>query len=612
MAPDLSTGSTLRLAWMVCLCLSVLRLGAEEKKRPPDAGIPMTSWGRTISDDSPILPEYPRPQMVRERWRNLNGRWEYAITGRNDAKPATFAGTIRVPFAIESALSGVGKRVGEQERLWYRRTFELPAEWAGQRIRLHFGAVDWETTVLVNGVVCGTHRGGYDGFSFDITDHLAQGKPQELVVSVWDPTEGGQPCGKQRRKPGGIFYTPTTGIWQTVWLEPVPCAGIDALRILPDVDGGRVVVTALAAAGTSDRQVEVVVLEEGREVAQGKGAADNPIAIAIPKPRLWWPDAPFLYDLRITLRQGDAVVDAVTSYVGLRKISLGPDAQGMTRMLLNNQFIFHNGLLDQGYWPDGIYTAPTDEALRSDVEATRRHGFNMSRKHIKVEPDRWYYWADRLGLLVWQDMPCAHELANARPREGVPMADRHEQFETELRRMVRGLINHPSIVMWVVFNEGWGLEMAKGQPETPSDATRILVKRMTDATRAEDATRLINHESGASGGAWQGWNPWDLGLGDIVDFHCYGGKGPPVPEPRRAAVVGEAGWGVSAEGSVKNHLPAIPKGISGLVITQLTDVENETNGILHYDRSPKARTDTARTERNLREWLKPWNGDQRP
>lgn len=547
---------------------------------PPTNGVPVTRWGKTITDDTPILPEYPRPQLVREQWLNLNGYWDYAIIARSNAAPAAYAGKIRVPFPAESVLSTVNKRVGEENRLWYRRTFQVPAAWKGQRVLLHFGAVDWETEVVVNGVPIGIHRGGYDGFSFDITDALTKSGPQEIVVAVWDPTEGGQPNGKQGLHPEGIFYTPVTGIWQTVWLEPVPQTYISALKIVPDVDGGQVRVSSVVNGEAGS--VTAVVMANGKEIARAKSKPGEDAVISIPKPRLWWPDDPYLYDLKVTIRKGFSTVDTVTGYFGMRKIALGQDAKGRTRMMLNNTFVFHNGFLDQGFWPDGIYTAPTDEALRYDVEVTRALGFNMSRKHIKVEPDRWYYWCDKLGLLVWQDMPSV--IVRRKPL--IPSVD--DQFELELRRMISGLYNHPSIVMWVLFNEGWGLEMSREENEVPSDKTKAMVRRMFDAARQEDPTRLINHESGAGGGDWQGKNPWDMGLGDIVDFHCYGGHGP-MWEKTRASVIGETGWGVGLPSSVERLLPEINDSlaISAVVITQLTDVENEKNGALTYDRTLK-------------------------
>jgi beta-galactosidase/beta-glucuronidase len=562
---------------------------------PPTNGVPVTRWGKQITDDQAVLPEYPRPQLVREQWLNLNGLWEYAIEARSNAAPATYAGKIRVPFPAESVLSLVNKRVGEENRLWYRRTFQIPATWSGQRVLLHFGAVDWEAEVLVNGKPVGKHQGGYDGFTFDITDVLKLNGEQEIIVAVWDPTEGGQPNGKQALRPEGIFYTPVTGIWQTVWLEPVPQTYIKELKIIPDVDNGKVRVSAVVNGKAGG--LTAVVLANGKEIARAKGKPGEEAVVAMPDARLWWPDDPFLYDLKVSIRKGFRTVDTVTSYFGMRKIALGPDEKGRTRMLLNNAFVFQNGFLDQGFWPDGIYTAPTDEALRYDVEMTRKLGFNMTRKHIKVEPDRWYYWCDKLGLLVWQDMPSV--IVRRTPL--IPDVD--AQFELELRRMIQGRFNHPSIIVWVLFNEGWGLEMSSTEKEVPSDKTKTMVRRMFDVSRQEDPTRLINHESGAGGHAWQGKNPWDLGLGDIVDFHCYGGHGP-MWEKNRASVIGETGWGVGLPGSLEERLPEIEtQALSAIVITQLTDVENEKNGILTYDRVLKGNTPVEEIGKKIRERL---------
>jgi beta-galactosidase/beta-glucuronidase len=556
----------------------------------------MTRWGKAMTEDAPVLPEYPRPQMVREKWLNLNGYWDYAIVGRSNALPSAYTGKICVPFPAESVLSKVNKRVGEENRLWYRRTFQIPSAWSGQRVLMHFGAVDWEATVSVNGKVVGTHQGGYDGFTFDITDALKATGAQEVVVAVWDPTEGGQPNGKQGLHPEGIFYTPVTGIWQTVWLEPVPQTYINELKIIPDVDSGKVRVSAVVN-GEAGSSLTAVVMADGKEIARAKGKPGEEAVVEIPNARLWWPDDPFLYDLKVSIRKGFRTVDTVTGYFGMRKIALGPDAKGRTRMLLNNTFVFQNGFLDQGFWPDGIYTAPTDEALRYDVEVTRKLGFNMTRKHIKVEPDRWYYWCDKLGLLVWQDMPSA--IVRRKPL--IPDVD--TQFELELRRMIQGRFNHPSIIMWVLFNEGWGLEMSRTEKEIPSDTTKAMVKRMFATSRQEDSTRLINHESGAGGGDWQGKNPWDIGLGDIVDFHCYGGHGP-MWEKTRASVIGETGWGVGLPSSVERLLPEIEThAISAVVITQLTDVENEKNGALTYDRNLKETTPLEQRGSSMRELL---------
>ena len=562
----------------IILCHVVLSPSAGRAEQPwrPAAGPLMTRWAKEVSPVN-ALPEYPRPQMVREEWKNLNGLWDYAVTGRNDAPPQTYDGKILVPYPIESALSGVMKRLDENSRLWYRRTFEVPSVWSGKRLLLHFGGVDWEATVFVNGKKVGEHRGGYDAFSLDITDALKAEGPQELVVAVWDPTEGGQPRGKQVRKPGGIWYTPTSGIWQTVWVEPVPEARIADLKITPDVDGGVLRLTVMGKGTTDADTVEAVALSEGREVGRASGNPGAEIVLPLKEVRVWSPGNPFLYDLRVTLRRGGREVDSVASYFGMRKVALGKDEKGITRLMLNGNFIFQIGPLDQGFWPDGLYTAPTDEALRYDIEITKKLGFNMCRKHVKIEPERWYYWCDRLGLMVWQDMPSANNRTDADKR----------QFEHELNRLIETHRNHPSIIMWVVFNEGWG------QHDT---------ERLTAWVKEMDPSRLVNNASG--------WT--DKKVGDVIDVHAYPGPGSPTPEPDRAAVLGEFGglglgipdhtwtkqtWGyrgmASREMLTRQYLRLLRKvwelkdspGLSAAVYTQTTDVETECNGLMTYDRA---------------------------
>ena len=329
----------------------------------PPSGVPMTAWGKEISPDKPVLPEYPRPQMVRAEWLNLNGMWDYAITSKAATEaPAKYDGRILVPFPIESVLSQVAKKVDAKDRLWYSRTFEVPKRWKGRRILLNFAAVNWEATVTVNGKWVGHHTGGYDGFSLDITNALEPSGPQELVVSVHHPIVGGEPHGKQEVRTGYITYTAAAGIWQTVWLEPVPIARIEHLKMISDIDKGQLqLVVATGAIAAAGQTVEAIVMDGEKEVARASGFPGMPMSIAVPNAKLWWPETPFLYDLKITLKQDEKISDTVGSYFGMRKISIGPDRKGITRILLNNQFIFQNGLLDQGYWPDGIYTAPTDE-----------------------------------------------------------------------------------------------------------------------------------------------------------------------------------------------------------------------------------------------------------
>jgi hypothetical protein len=556
----------------------------------PVEGHIMTRWTAKV-DPRHTLPEHPRPQMVRKEWVNLNGLWDYAIVDAGSAQPETFEGKILVPFPVESALSGVKRPLTDKQELWYRRTFKTPSVSEGKRLLLHFGAVDWHAVVFVNGQQVGEHKGGYGAFTFDITEQVKPGDNAELVVKVWDPTgANGGAKGKQNfnsiANPSGIMYTPCSGIWQTVWLETVPTAHLASLRITTDVDNGTVTVVGVPASagpeppegGTPTMSIEV--LDGGRVVASGTGM---PATLKIPNAKLWSPDAPFLYDLKATYGK-----DVVASYFGMRRISLGKDAKGVPRILLNNESVFQAGPLDQGFWPDGIYTAPTDEALRYDIEATKQLGFNMARKHVKVEPDRWYYWCDKLGLLVWQDMPSAGGgKGGDKETDGVPAdADRATQFEAELKEMVGQLINHPSIVMWVVFNEGWG------QYDTA---------RISAWVKGLDPTRLVNNASG--------WN--DRGAGDVNDVHRYPGPGCPEIEATRAAVLGEFGglglavpghtwveksWGyrqvADTRALTRRYLDLwrevwrlnVETGLCAAVYTQTTDVETECNGLMTYDR----------------------------
>jgi len=568
------------LAGLVFLLVTAtgLAAGADADAYQPVPGeFGLSKWAAKVTPNN-VLPEYPRPQMVRRQWMNLNGLWDYSVVAREAASPEPYQGRILVPFCIEAPLSGVGKMINSlpgrtypNSRLWYRRHFEIPEGWKDKRILLHFGAVDWEATVYLNGHKLGVHRGGYDGFSFDITGALKKTGTNDLVLAVWDPTsEGRYPCGKQVCKPRGMLYTPCTGIWQTVWLEPVAkAAGIRDLTIVPDIDNNAVRVTVAVRPDGADVAVHLTAMDGQERVSQAIGRPGEEIELRIAKPRLWWPDDPFLYGLKVDLVQttpDKGLIDTLESYFGMRKSSLGKDAKGITRMMLNNKFIVQNGLLDQGYWPGGIYTAPTDEALRYDIEATKRLGFNMARKHLKVEPQRWYYWADKLGLLVWQDMPSI--------TRGPTPPPQREQFMHELSRMVQGRFNHPSIVSWVLFNEGMGL-------------SSFDLKAVTARAVEMDPTRLVNHESGAGGGGAQGKNQHDVGAGDLVDFHCYNNFTAPVPEENRASVIGEYGPGVKRFMSqLARYAPfAADPGVSGFVWTQTTDVENERNGMLTYDRS---------------------------
>ena len=430
-----------RFLLLTSLCLALLTGSLPAADWAPAKGRLMTRWAKDVSPDK-VHPEYPRPQMVRKEWLNLNGLWQLAPAQKDEEPPfgKTLPLHILVPFPVESALSGVMKPF---DRVWYRRTFEVKKEWAGQRLLLHFGAVNWETTVWVNGKKFDTHRGGYDAFSLDITEALKPEGPQEILLGVWNPIDSGpQPRGKQVRQPGGIMYTASTGIWQTAWLEPVPPASIAGLRIVPDVDGGKVRVTVQGRGTNVDHEVVVTVRDGMSAVAEATGAVGKAIEVPVPRAKLWSPKSPFLYDLAVRLRQGDKGQDEVQSYFGMRKVALGKDEKGITRILLNNKPIFQIGFLDQGFWPDGIYTAPTDAALRSDIEFTQKLGMNMARKHVKVEPDRWYYWCDKMGFLVWQDMPSgSNAVGSKKPGEHEAAA---RQFELELRRLIDGRLQ-PSL-----------------------------------------------------------------------------------------------------------------------------------------------------------------------
>jgi beta-galactosidase/beta-glucuronidase len=634
---------------LIVLLVSQIAVVADDwspKKAPV-----MTRWAKDVSP-AKVHPEYPRPQMVRENWVNLNGLWDYAIEDRGargsranekdqvDARdpraPQEWDGKILVPFPVESALSGVMKRVPDNGKLWYRRGFDIPNGLANDgRLLLHFGASDWETTVWVNGKKVGEHRGGYDPFSFDITDAVKRspispksgseksseakskddkankadfgevGLPlNELVVAVSDPTDGSfQPRGKQVRKPNGIWYTPTTGIWQTVWLEPVPKTFVRSLKIETNYDAKTVrVIVGIGGNRTNLKSWELRMetgLGDGQRVGVGIGlenateiAAVPPLSVQLPVLRSWTPATPFLYDIEVKLTCDGAVTDTITSYFAMRKISLGKDEQGVTRIMLNNKPVFQYGPLDQGFWPDGLYTAPTDEALRYDIEMTKKLGFNMIRKHVKAEPDRWYYHCDKLGMLVWQDMPSGDKHAAWDPfgkhdnTEATRSKESSENYNREWRAIIDSLRNHPSIVMWVPFNEGWG------------QANTVAV---TKWTKEYDPTRLVNCASGGN----------DFPIGDVIDMHRYPGPFAPKPTSDRAAVLGEfGGLGLPLEGhtwqgkdnwgyrsfTAKDELqrayvgllsalrPMIAQGVSAAVYTQTTDVEIEVNGLMTYDR----------------------------
>ncbi|MEM6843142.1 MAG: sugar-binding domain-containing protein [Bacteroidota bacterium] len=569
---------------------------AEQEAPPewqPQAVSITTQWSEDVSPNS-VYQEYPRPQMVREQWLNLNGLWEYAITDKDGGMPTEYQGSILVPFPIESALSGVQKMVQPNQKLWYRRTFTVPEDWSGEKLLLHFGAVDWEATIYVNGQKVGEHRGGYDPFTFEVSKATSAANEHELIVEVWDPTdEGKQPTGKQTLNPRGIWYTPTTGIWQTVWLEPVPYSYIQRIKLIPDIDEEMLTVEVQTNDESTAANIRLTAIDGGQTVATQEGNENLPISLSIPAPKLWSPDFPFLYDLTVELTDADGNgVDQVQSYFGMRKISVEKADDGYNRLFLNNEPLFQLGPLDQGFWPDGLYTAPSDDALKYDVEMTKKMGFNMARKHVKVEPARWYYWCDKLGLLVWQDMPSGEERVRRNGEEIQRTTESAKQFEVELTELIDDFYNHPSIVMWVIFNEGWG------QYETA---------RLTEWAQEYDPTRLINPASG--------WLDVGNGVGDVNDMHKYPGPGMPELEDTRVAVLGEFGgqalvvpdhlW-VTDLSKAPTHFKTstsadsllmaysslyIPldslkeEGLAAAVYTQTTDVESEVNGLMTYDRA---------------------------
>ena len=560
-----------------------------------------SKWAKTVKPGS-VLPEYPRPHLVRSEWLNLNGLWDYAIAGSDTEKPAGFDGKILVPFAVESALSGLELRLSPRQSLWYRCNFEIPENWNSKNILLNFGAVDWEATVYVNGVEIGSHQGGYDPFSFDITPALKASGEQELVVSVWDPTsEGTQARGKQLTKPGGIWYTPVSGIWQTVWLEPVSQQSISSLKITPDIDNKQLSVTALARTGlTEDYEIKVEAFEDEVQVASAKGKLNSALILSIEGARLWSPDNPYLYDLKVSLEKKGRKVDEVSSYFAMRKISVGITADGHERLFLNNQPLFQLGTLDQGWWPGGLYTAPSDEALKYDIKITKESGFNMIRKHVKVEPARWYYHCDRMGMLVWQDMPNGDKGADWRGpsgydgREMKRSAQSAHQYRKEWKEIMDDFHHFPSIVMWVPFNEAWG---------------QFNTVEIINWTMDHDPSRLVN---GPSGGNF-------FPAGHTVDQHQYPGPGMPdlqLHAPRitsgRVLVLGEFGglglpieehlWQSDKNWGYRNYddrdellnnyrdliskIPSlIEKGLAAAIYTQTTDVEGEVNGLMTYDRA---------------------------
>lgn len=574
----------------VC-CALALALCAQAQWKPAGDKI-KTQWAEQVNPKS-VLPEYPRPLMERSEWQNLNGEWEYAIKPLGEVEPASFDGNILVPFAVESSLSGVQKEVGEKNELWYKRSFTVPAKWKGKDVLLNFGAVDWKAEVFVNDVLVGSHKGGYTPFSFNITPFLKGSGAQKLVVRVWDPSDKGyQPIGKQTSNPQGIWYTSVTGIWQTVWLEPVASNHITAVKSIPNVDAKALNVTVGASTPCVTSIVEVKLLDKGAVVASAKGVQGQELRLGVKNPTLWSPENPYLYDMSITLSQNGKVIDQVKSYTAFRKISVEKDKNGILRMCLNNKPLFHYGPLDQGWWPDGLYTAPTDEALLYDIKKTKEWGFNMIRKHVKVEPARWYYHCDKEGILVWQDMPSGDMGNRWEPHKYNGGTDKERSVESvanyyqEWKEIMDLGVSHPSIVVWVPFNEAWG---------------QFDTEKVVAWTKAYDPSRLVNPASGGN----------HRPCGDILDLHNYPGPDMFLFDAQRVTVLGEYGgiglplenhlwwnkrnWGyiqfknsdeVTAE-YVKyaNELKGfVKRGFSAAVYTQTTDVEGEVNGLMTYDR----------------------------
>ncbi len=555
-----------------------------------------TPWAEKI-DPNNVLPEYPRPQMTRSEWKNLNGLWDYAIRKKGEAQPATYDGKILVPYAVESSLSGVMKTVNNDQELWYNTTFDVPKNWKGKDIVLHFGAVDWKADVFVNDVFVGTHTNGYVPFWFNVTPYLNGKGSQKLTVRVWDPTDRGyQARGKQIHNPHGIWYTSVTGIWQTVWMEPVAKTYITNIKTVPNLDANNWAVTVDVDNAKTGDIVEVAIMDGDKRVAFGKGVAGSELRININDPKLWSPESPFLYDMKVSVVSNGKKVDEVGSYAAMRKISKMRDKKGILRMAINNKPLFQFGPLDQGWWPDGLYTQPSDEALVYDIQKTLDFGYNMIRKHVKVEAARWYYYCDKMGMLVWQDMPNSSADKDSRWDKNTFMggrdAERSEEskanYHKEWKEIMDYCMSFPSIVVWVPFNEAWG---------------QFDTEPVAKWTKEYDPSRLVNPASGGN----------HTKADDILDTHEY-------PNPRmvlfngeKVNVLGEYGgigyaleghtwvdsknnWGYSGLKKDSKELmdeysryadmlkDFIKIAYAGAVYTQTTDVEVEVNGLITYDR----------------------------
>lgn len=588
------------------LALSMMTAGTAHAQDWKPAGDHIrTVWAEEVSPTD-VHKEYPRPQMVRPDWKSLNGLWEYSITPKNASVPSKFDCRILVPFAVESSLSGVGRTLTPEDALWYRTTFKVPSAWKGKRLMLNFEAVDWQADVIVNDVQVGRHTGGYTHFSFDITPYLRSGD-NTLVVRVEDATDNDfQPRGKQVRDPKGIWYTAVSGIWQSVWIEPVSKARVTDYYAVSDIKAGSMNVSVSTEGLQEGDVVRVRLLDggvgystengaPGQVIAQGKTVPNGMVTLPVSDAKLWSPDSPYLYGLEISVLRGGKVIDSVHGYTAMREVSLYAKNRSTKLMGLNGQPLFQFGPLDQGWWPDGLYTAPTDEALVYDIQKTKDFGFNMIRKHIKVEPSRWFYHCDRLGMLVWQDMPCfgsnnlnkwgVHNYNEGTDFPATPQAKAN--YYKEWAEIIAQVKKFPCIVMWVPFNEAW---------------SQFDTKAAVDFTRAQDPTRLVNMSSGGN---------WEPDCGDVLDNHHYPYPAMRLWEPKMANVLGEyGGIGLPLEGhlwqpdrnwgyvqyrngdEVLNEyakfadqlILLIRQGVCGAVYTQTTDVEGEVNGIMTYDR----------------------------
>ncbi len=560
----------------------------------PEGNKIITKWAESINPKY-VHQEYPRPRLVRNEWKNLNGLWDYEITKLGVNKPNFYKNKILVPFPIESSLSGVHKNVGKDNELWYHSTFIIPKLWKGKNIILHFGGVDWKSEVWINDVYVGSHQGGYDPFSFDITSYLNNKKNQKLVVKVWDPTdEGYQPRGKQTINPHGIWYTAVTGIWQTVWIEPVNSNYIKTVNIVSNVDESNISIKLISSETLEKDYFEVIIKDGNTIVSSVKSPVKFNLDVLINNAKLWSPESPFLYDMEINLVSNGKIVDSIKSYFAMRKISTRKDENGIFRLQLNNEDYFQFGTLDQGWWPDGLYTAPSDDALKYDIIKTKELGFNMIRKHVKVESARWYYHADKIGMLVWQDMPNGENFRFPKwqrdkffdGNEFIPSSESEDNFRSEWKKIIDFLYSNPSVVCWVPFNEAWG---------------QFKTVEISEWTKIYDPSRLVNS---ASGGNY-------YRTGDITDIHNYPGPKMLFFDNERVNVLGEyGGIGLAIDGHLwqpdknwgyvkfKNSIEAtdqyvslanqlykmIESGFSAAIYTQITDVEIEVNGLMTYDR----------------------------